>query len=400
MAFLICLGAVLMRFIYLFICLLFWACFNTTAPEQRTPASAPKPALDPAFKALLDDYAAWFETEMRYNGSPGAALVVVKDSSIVLARGFGVCKSGTANAVDSNTIFRIGSLSKGFAGVLSAIMVQEGRFAWDDPVEKHYPEFVLRDAAQTKRLRIAHLLSHSTGLPYHAYTNLLEEGWGVPRIIREYFPRARLGGKEGAFFAYQNVAFCGIEEVIRHTSGADYPTQLRQRIFAPLGMASASCDFVSIRYAANHAMPHFWTGNYWASDSISTLYYDAVAAGGVNASIMDMGRWLTLLLGHRPGVIGPRGLDAVFQPRLSTEKERQILRGWISGKEASYGFGWRVLTPGTDTILYHAGYVNGYRGEIAFDRKAQVGVCALFNAAAPMAVDVVPEFFRRIKPRQ
>jgi beta-lactamase class C len=390
-------GAYLMQAFVFLSSILLVCCYNTTAPKPVDIASKKemvKAKLDPELQGRLTAYSDWFEREMQFNGSPGAALVIVKDSSIVLAKGFGVKKNGMQGSVDAETIFRIGSLSKGFAGVCSAILVQEGKFGWEDPMQKHYPEFELRDKAQTKRICIKHVLSQSTGLPYHAYTNLLEEGWGVPRIIKEYFPKARLGGKEGSFYAYQNVAFCAIEAVIQRTSGADYPTLLRERIFKPLGMSTASCDFASIRFAPNHALPHFWAGSYWASDSISPLYYDAVAAGGVNASITDMGKWLTLLLGHQPQVLSARGLDPVFQPRISTEKERQVLRGWVSGKEAAYGFGWRILTPGTDTIVYHAGYVNGFRSEIAFNRKAQVGVCAIFNAAAPMAVDVVPEFFR------
>lgn len=386
----------------IFLCTLFSlnACYNTTLPQSSAPASAspePRPELSDSLTRFIESYSLWFEEQFRLNQSPGAALVIVKDSQIVFAKGYGVRKAGTNDKVDAHTVFRIGSLSKGFAGVLTGALVQDGLCRWDDPVVKYYPEFSLRDKAQANRVRLTHILSHSCGLPYHAYTNLLEEGWGVPKIVREYFPKVKLSGKEGEFFAYQNVAFCAIEEVIFKACGSKYTDLLTSRIYKPLEMNSASCDYNSINASENHAWPHFWTGAWWRPEPISTLYYDAVAAGGVNASITDMGKWLTLLLGHHPQLISTSTLDKVFEPRISTGKERHILSGWISGNEAAYGLGWRVLTPGKDTILYHAGYVNGFRGEIAFDRKAQIGVCALFNGAADMATQVVPTFFRKFR---
>jgi beta-lactamase class C len=110
-----------------------------------------------------------------------------------------------------------------------------------------------------------------------------------------------------------------------------------------------------------------------------------------------MGEWLKLLLGHRPDMISDATLDKVFSPIISTSKERRIFPRWLGRDAASYAMGWRVLTDGPDTVIYHGGYVNGFKGEIAFNRRDDIGVCVLFNAHSELGKVCIPEFFQRWK---
>lgn len=292
------------------------------AADKTKPASTP-------WQVFLDDFDRYFANEMSLTQTPGAAVVVVKDGKIVFVRGYGVKTAGTRDSVDSNTVFRIGSLSKGFAGVLTGILVQNGILDWDEKVQYHFPQFALRDGGQAARIRLWHLLSHTTGLPYHAYTNLIERGFDTRKIITEYFPKAPISGKEGVFFSYQNVAFCAIEEVMRGAVGKTYQELLSEKIFQPAGMTSASCDFQTINLSFNKSSPHFQTRTGWQPGSISQEYYNSAAAGGVNASAADMGAWLKLLLGHRPDIVADTTLAKVFDPVIKTDKERRIFPGWL-----------------------------------------------------------------------
>jgi beta-lactamase class C len=332
---------------------------------------------------------------MQATQTPGAAVAIVVDTQLVWLRGYGLRQLGVPDSVDAHTVFRIGSLSKGFAGVLTGILVQEGLLRWEEPVQKHFPEFTLRDRKQAARIQLWHLLSHTTGLPYHAYTNLIEEGYDIRRIITQYFPKAPVSGREGVFFSYQNAAFCAIEEVVAKATGRSYATLIREKIFQPAGMHHASTDFSSIQNSPNRALPHFWTGQQWRPDNISPLYYNSLAAGGVNASISDMGAWLRLLLGQRPQAVQESTLDRVFRPVVKTGKERRIMPHWIDRDAAAYAMGWRVLQHGADTLLYHGGYVNGFRGEIALNRRDKVGICVLFNGSSELANHCIEAFFER-----
>jgi len=395
--------------------LLFSACSNAPLPavaslsaESWQPwanAGAAPPSLTKTaiklpshLEAFIAEYVRYFEDSMRLTNTPGAAMVIVKDSQIVFIHCYGPRIVGRQDSIDEHTVFRIGSLSKGFAGVLTGILVQDSLMRWDDPVQKYYPAFSLKDRKQAARIQLWHILSHTTGLPYHAFTNLIEKDFSIPRIVTDYFPQAPISGKEGAFYAYQNAALCVIEEVMLRQTGKTYPQVLAEKIFAPAGMQCASCDFESIFREQNKTLPHFATGlGTWRADSISPLYYNAAAAGGVNASISDMGEWLKLLLGHRPDIVADSTLDRVFHPVVKTDKERRIFPHWLSRDAASYALGWRVLDNNGETIIYHGGYVNGYKSEIAFDRRDGIGICVLFNAHTPLSNACIPAFFERWK---
>ncbi len=373
--------------------LLLPSCAN--APAQSPVSSPPVRKGATALQHFLDGYDGYFAAEMVATSTPGAAVVVVKGDRIIFIRGYGEKIAGGNDPIDENTLFRIGSLSKGFAGVLTGILVQDSILDWNERVQKHFPQFILRDPKQAERMKLWHLLSHTTGLPYHAYTNLIERGMSIRKIITDFFPKAPVSGKEGVFFSYQNAAFCAIEEVMKDATGKSYQQLLQEKIFGPAGMKHASCDFGSIMQSVDKTLPHFRTGVGWRADAISELYYNAAAAGGVNASISDMGEWLKVLLGHRPDIVADATLDRVFRPVIKTGKERRIFPGWLGRDAASYALGWRVLEHGNDTIIYHAGYVNGYKGEIALNRRDDIGICVLFNANSDLSGKCVPEFFNR-----
>lgn len=367
------------------------------SPTSQSPDSQ---SLNPQLLQFLTNFDQYFAGEMTLTQTPGAAVVIVKDTQIVFMRGYGVRSAGGLDPVDQNTLFRIGSLSKGFAGVLTGILVQDKVLDWDEKVQKHFPEFTLRDEKQAERICLRHLLSHTTGLPYHAYTNLIEGGFDIRKIVTEYFPKAPVSGREGEFFSYQNAAFCAIEEVMRGATGKTYGQLLTEKILRPADMMSASCDYENIIKNPNRALPHFQTRRSgWQTGTISKEYYNSKAAGGVNASIADMGQWLKVLLGHRPDIVSNTTLDKVFSPVIKTDKERRIFPRWLSRDAASYALGWRVLNDGADTIIYHGGYVNGYKSEIAFNRRDGIGVCMLFNAHTELSKTCIPAFFERWKKR-
>jgi beta-lactamase class C len=370
-------------------------CIEGASSKPISTVQRADPPIDPKLEAFLDNYKRFFEESMTLTQTPGAAIVVVKGDSIIFQQGFGVKKVGTTDSIDLQTVFRIGSLSKGFAGILTGIMVQKGVFDWEERVQKYYPEFTLRDVKQAKRIHLWHLLSHTTGLPYHAFTQLIEQGFDTRKIVTEYFPQAPISGEEGVFFSYQNAAFCVIEEVMKGATQKSYPQLLQENVFSPAGMQCASCDFTSIQTCNDKALPHFRTGNNWRSDTISRHYYNAAAAGGVNASIADMGEWLKLLLGHKQEIVSLATLEKVFSPVVQTGRERRTFPGWIRREDAAYAMGWRVLHHQNDTIIYHGGYVNGFRSEIAFNRKDDIGICVLFNASSDLCSTCIPAFFDR-----
>jgi CubicO group peptidase (beta-lactamase class C family) len=104
-------------------------------------------ALLPAYaqEAPLNGFDDYVNKALREWEVPGLAIAIIKDDRIVLAKGYGVRKLGDPVPVNERTLFAIGSSSKAFTAAAIAMLVDEGKLKWDDPVTKYLPGFELYD---------------------------------------------------------------------------------------------------------------------------------------------------------------------------------------------------------------------------------------------------------------
>jgi len=353
--------------------------------------------MDASLALYLDQFAKNFESGLIDEEIPGAAVVIVKDGQIIYQQGFGVKERGKPDRVDEHTVFRLGSLSKGFASVLTGVLAEEGIVSWDLPVSRYLLDFRLNDPEQTGRIQVRHLLSHTSGLPRHAYTNLVEDGLSLDMIIPR-FEQVPLISREGFQHSYQNAAFSAIEKILEVQTNAEFNTLLHERLLIPLEMENSSTSYEGIFNSSNKATPHIFHSRARGRVPvpISGKYYNAVSSGGINASASDMGQWLLLLTGHYPEIISEETLAEIYEP-FATIRNQRFSRYWDGVNESHYGMGWRVLDNNGQKIVYHGGYVNGFRSEIAFSPENGTGICILINTHSSYPLTVIPDFFNHFK---
>lgn len=370
----------------------------TACDASRSQIEEPKPIINKAdsWDKFIRNYEKSLETFFTANSIPGAAVAVVKGDSISYIKGFGVRQKGQHGKVDKQTLFRIGSLSKGFASVAAATLVEDGLLDWDDKLVDLVPGFTLKDSEQAQRITVRHILSHSTGLPRHTFTNLVEDGIPLTRIMAE-FPEVDLVGQEGKAFRYQNASYALIELIVQAKTGLSYQEYITKTLFEPGGLSTASTDASSYENNPNHAMPHRrMPGKGYQPVRLNKKYYSAPAAGGINASITDMAEWLKIVLGKRPDVIRPASLDQLFEPLIETPRT-EYYDTWNGVNKSSYGMGWRILDFEGRQIAYHGGLVNQFRCEIALDLENDTGICFLFNTQSFYARIAVPSFLHMLQ---
>src|SRR5262245_22920996 len=167
---------------------------------------------------------------------PGLAIAVVKDGEVVLARGYGVCERGKDRKVTPDTVFPIASCAKSFTAACVALLVEEGKLRWDDPVVKHLPGFELSDPYLTRHVTLRDLLCHRTGLQRG---DLLGDHFGPAEILSrlKHLPvvadlRTRL--------TYSNPMYTVLGKVAARVSGRPWEQLVAQRIFRPLRMKSTT----------------------------------------------------------------------------------------------------------------------------------------------------------------
>lgn len=357
----------------------------------------PKRPLNPYLQRVINEYDARLSALMEKANTPGLAVAIVYDSTIVYMKGMGVRAIDKPDSVDVNTVFRLASVSKCFAAFLTGILVEDSVLNWNDHVADYLPRFALESPEETQKLTVRNVLSHTTGLPYHTYTNMVEEGSPLDTML-SWLRNVHMASKVGRSYSYQNVAYSLVGPIIQRTTGNTYEAEMIEKVFMPLNMKTASIDYKSIMANTNVAQPHLMRRRKNARVKINDTYYNVAPAGGINASISDMAQWMIALLGNRPKVIHPATIDSLFRPVVPAPSKNRNYGRTHRLSKSYYGMGWRILYYPNDTLMYHGGYVSGYRSEVAVNPRDKIAVCILANAPGEAADNGIPLFFDLFEP--
>lgn len=318
----------------------------------------------------------------------GLAVAAVEGGQVRFMKGYGVTLAGSNDPVTPDTVFRWASLSKGVAAALVAELAQEGRLSLDEPVAALHTSLTLPGDAS--RVTVADVLSHRVGLPHNAWDDRLEAGED-PKVLRAAFGGLPPACPPGTCHAYQNIAYDTASEIVELTTGHPYADAARERVFAPLGMASATVGRAGLEAAASWARPHH-QGKRPAV--VNDAYYRVPAAGGVNSSIRDLTRWMQAQMGEAPSVFSPAMLQAMHQDRVATPARGP--RGPSDPQNTAYGLGWRSYTYDGHRLVGHRGSVDGYVSLILFDPADKSGIVMLWNTNDYRTARLEFEFFDRL----
>ena len=327
---------------------------------------------------------------------PGLAMAIVQNGRVLTARGYGITDMRNAEAVDAHTVFRLASLSKSFAGTVTGMLVAEGALRWDSKIADYMPSLRFSNPEAAANLTVADVLSHRVGLSQHnAFDRDIEANADYRSVVQK-LAYAPMKCQPGDCYAYQNVAFSLIGDVVYGSSGQFYGEAVSRRIFKPLGMNDASVGLEGIQASPRWAKPHVRARGGWASVSPKPTYYRVAPAAGVNASISDMAQWLVAQTGHRPDVLPPSLLATLQSPIVATPGEMRSSswrRERLTG--AGYGLGWRAYDYAGQRVVFHGGAVQGYRGAVALVPGHDLGIALLWNGESAAPTGLVPTILDR-----
>lgn len=334
-------------------------------------------AAQPAPLQGLDDYvteamAAW--------EVPGLALAVVKDDSVVYARGYGTRRRGQDAPVDPNTLFAIGSSSKAFTSASLAILSGEGKVSWDDPVQRHLPDLELYDAYVTRELTVRDLLSHTSGLPR------CDRMWyGTSFTREEVLHRVRFCEPQWSFrshFGYQNIMFLAAGRVVARLTGDRWDSFVEERIFAPLGMERSNTSVDSLQGMANVASPHAEVGD--TARAIEWRDIDNIGpAGSINSSAAEMAKWIRLQLGEGSyegeQLIPAAAVGEMHTPQTLIRREPPWDLTTPESHLLAYGLGWFLHDYRGRMVVEHGGAIDGMRAQVTLVPEEELGLVVLTN---------------------
>jgi CubicO group peptidase (beta-lactamase class C family) len=326
---------------------------------------------------------------------PGLSVVIVKDGEVVLTKGYGVRKLGESTPVDARTLFGIASNTKAFTATAIALLVEEGKLAWDAPVVKYLPWFQLSDPYVTRELTIRDLLVHRSGLGLGAGDLL----WWPPSTYnrKEIAQRLRYIPLATSFrnaYAYDNVLYLIAGEVIEAVSGKTWEDFIRTRILYKVRMTGSNVLQSAAGTGGNVAAPHAKVGG--RIQPVKPFQSDNTnAAGGINSNAEDMAKWLIVQLDSGRLADGSR----LFQTRTTKElwalvtpipiadpsPELHPLRGNFNG----YALGFGVRDYRGMKIVSHTGGLPGYVSRLTMIPELRLGVVVLSNQESGSAFNAI-----------
>lgn len=317
----------------------------------------------------------------------GLAVATVERGRLRFIRGYGETLAGSGDPVTPDTVFRWASLSKGVASALVTKLAGENRLSLDAPLSAMGTTLTL--PGDTHNATVADLLSHRLGLVRNAWDDRLEAG-ADPKAIRAELGTLPPFCKPGTCYAYQNIAYDAASEIVERTTGQDYATAARARLFTPLGMSNASVGRAGLEAAASWAKPHHMARR---PVSVKDYYYRVPAAGGVNSSVRDLTRWMLAQMGAAPKVLPQPLLEAMHRPRVDTPPHGPRAAMDRALTDAAYGLGWRSYHYAGHSLVGHRGSVDGYGSLILFDPADHSGIVMLWNSNRHVAARLQLEFF-------
>jgi beta-lactamase class C len=310
----------------------------------------------------------------------GLAVGIIEGGEIRFLQGYGTTVAGSDERVTVDTVFRWASLSKGVAGDIVALLAHDGKLSLFDPISRWASSLRLPGGAEA-RATVSDVLSHRLGLFSHAQDSKLEDDYD-PRWLRATLSTLNPICSPGQCHAYQNVAFDAASEVVERVTGRPYREVVRDRLFGPLGMTSATMTRAELLASPNWARPHVGGRNSRPVE-VTEPYYRVPAAGGVNSSIKDLALWMRAQMGLEPDVLPVEVLRTIQEPRVATPGENRRRRRQAERiGAAAYGLGWRIYDYAGHRVVGHRGGVRGYRSLILFDPARRSGVVAMWNSSA------------------
>jgi len=312
---------------------------------------------------------------------PGVAVAVVRPNRIVLLDGFGVRQEGTDPPVTPDTVFPLASCTKAFTTTLLAVLADEGKLSWDDPVRRHLPDFHLSDPLADRDVNLLDLVTHRTGLGSH---DLLwyRASWNMDEMVHRA-GKLPLSRPFRTGFEYQSVMVTAAGLAAARAGGAPWDVLVRSRLTDPLEMKSVAFTTAAALRNPDHAVGH-------RRDAMGKIapvpWYvnpEPNPAGSVNASARDLSHWLMFQLGdgrwHDRRLVSTAGLEWTHTPVVVLPTGGEVAKLHAETTLMAYAPGWVVQDYRGHHLISHAGLIDGFRAHLTLLPKDGWGIAILAN---------------------
>jgi CubicO group peptidase (beta-lactamase class C family) len=361
--------------------LLFCATVNLAqAQKGRYAAASPSSTSAPAAPATklqgLDELA---DQAMKQWKVPGVAIAVVGDGKVIYAKGYGYRDFENKLPVTTGTLFPIGSITKSFTALTFAILKDEGKVDWDQPVRTYLPEFDMNDVVATERATPRDLFSHRTGLPRHDFVWYSSDFTRDDLVARLRYLKPNKSFRSA--YQYNNLTVMTMGYLEGKLTELGWEGAIRQRIFTPLGMTHSNLSVEEIEKTDDHALPYELKKEVVTKVPFHNI--NAIGpAGSINSSVDDMSHYLAFQLGDGKygdkRIVSESNLREMHSPQTAIPDPPPAFSLPGLG-HFSYGLAWVVTSYRGHNLVWHNGGIDGFYALLSMLPDDHIGVVVLTN---------------------
>ncbi|WP_299826246.1 serine hydrolase [uncultured Pontibacter sp.] len=355
--------------------LMLLACAILVLPQAQAQAQT---------KADLNKLDAYYQQALKDWDVPGMAIAIVKDDSVIFAKGYGVLNNKTGGQVDANTLFGIASNSKAYTAAALATLVDAGKINWKDKVKKHVPYLQLYDPFVTENLTIEDLLSHRAGLKTFGGDLLwYNTTYSREEIIRRMrYLKPAYGFRDG--YGYSNLMFITAGQVIENVTGKTWESYIKETFLQPLGMSRTYTSVNDLKGVSNVASPHGFDENGKPSATTQVAWDNWNPAAGIFTSVNQQAQWMRLQLNQGTykgkrifSEAASRNMWTAHNPMPVSKRAEEITP---STHFTAAGLGWFVSDYEGRKLVYHGGGHEGMNSRTVLVPEENLGVVILTNS--------------------
>lgn len=313
--------------------------------------------------------------------APGLAVVIIRGNETVHLKGYGTRRLGADKPVTPDTLFPLASCTKAFTSTLTAMLADDGKLDWDDPVREHLPDFHLADPHADALVTLRDLLTHRTGVVGH---DLLwyRAPWGTDEVVRR-IAHVPVTGRFRGDYHYTSLMYLAAGKAAARCAGEPWEKLVRDRICAPLGMTGVAFTSAEAEKAKDRALGHWRTKGGAVEPMPAYPVREPNPAGSLNATARDLAAWLKFQIAG--GVAGSKRLVSAANfaetktPHTVMRKDEVVGPVYPDSHQVSYAMGWVVYDHRGRLVIAHGGVIDGFRAQMTLLPNEKVGFALLNN---------------------
>lgn len=302
---------------------------------------------------------------------PGAQVAVLADGEIQ-DEAAGVLSLRTQVEATTDSVFKIGSITKIWTATLIQQLVDDGVLDLDRPVRDYLPGFRLSDPAATASLTARHLLTHTGGIDGNHFTDTGRNDDAIEKFVATLAEADQLLPPD-TVFSYSNSGYVVLGRLVEVLRDKPFHDVLRERLVTPLGLHTVATDtYEAILHRA--AVGHVQTGGKVVpAKEWAVSYYSAPSGSHFAISARELLEFVRLHLTDP-------ALAALREPQVESVPD-------FGGGVIGWGLGWMLYQDG---VVGHTGVAKGQKAWLRVVPSAGVAVAVLTNSTGgePLAYEI------------